>query len=90
MAVRKDMRVNVVQRDIDRGERKSSISCPIARAIMRKRNVGAVVVGSYGIEVYDLESEMTHYRMTWEGKCFMNSFDHGEKVEPRVFKFRLD
>jgi hypothetical protein len=86
------VRINVTQRDIERGSLGLSTSCPIARAIKRTRwgrskltvsvgrsTVRAISLGAWGASAYTLPGD---------AQDFVAVFDRGYPVEP--FSFTLE
>ena len=83
------LKVNVTQEHINKGERYSSVSCPIAWALR-----DALSVDCYGVNVRASEAtwfDNGHWRRTWlpdTAQHFVVEFDKGHNMEP--FSFELD
>lgn len=75
--------INVTQEDIDKGQRRSPETCPIALAASRILS-SKVQVGIIGM--YTKQRAITNIPLL--AKQFIIKFDDGEKVGP--FSFEID
>ena len=87
--MRKNIRVEVTQEDIDEGMRRSSISCAIARRI--SAIVGRVVTvlnrpagDSPVAYTWDDDGSIVYWELTQKAGRWIKAFDAGEPVKPFV------
>lgn len=82
------MKINVTEKDINKGKIDSPISCPIALATKRvvKKDF-KVDVDEFYLELYNNDLS---YRTRLPGKAirFIKSFDKGKKVKPISFEIK--
>lgn len=79
------VRINVTQHDIDNGERREPMSCPIARAINRKV-LGSAMVGDDTIVLHQAVYRRLSATQTPAMRAWRTAFDEGRmKVRPRSF-----
>lgn len=82
----KRVRINVTQRDIDRGVRSTLTSCPIALAIKRRVvEDSTVAVTQFAVLYGTFMSSPFPYRATQ----FIYHFDLGKPVKPFTFTLEL-
>lgn len=83
------IRVNVNQRDIERGIRRSAGSCPVARALQRHEEMGPMWVGAQSIRLRR-QPVSPDYTIELPGAvaAFVAAFDEGRPVAP--FSFDLE
>jgi len=79
--------IKVTQADINEGLRGSCVSCPLARAAVRKLNspvmIGDRLIVCWGGQRHKAEE----FRLPPVAINFIDDFDHGRPVAP--FKFQL-
>lgn len=78
------MRVNVTQRDIDKGHPVMATLCPIARSLHRHATMRDAAVSTRMI--YD--PSVGYIDLPKSAKKFVEMFDNGEPVKP--FSFRIN
>ncbi|QGJ92042.1 hypothetical protein SEA_KEELAN_78 [Gordonia phage Keelan] len=79
------MKVEVTQEDIDLGKPGDPKSCPISRAIQRKR--GVVRATTMPGEAYVTRPDRwTYYKMPRKAMQFVLDFDQLKSVEPFTFE----
>ena len=84
------MKVTVTQEDIDKGIRCNARACPIANAIMKKKNIVYVsVLGNTSVK-REINKRSLHYiyKLPTSAKSFIKAFDSCEPVEPFTFEMR--
>lgn len=74
------IRVEVTQRDIDKGYANSCKSCPVALALRRVFHTAKVDVDSFFITI-----KGHHHMVTTDVLSFMSDFDRGLRVKPFTF-----
>lgn len=86
----KTIRVNVTQRDIDRGEPGNEYACPVARAILRHRELRLAAVNCAWVWIWN----DSHRKVSWRTRTppnvrtFIRHFDAGKPVS--MFSFDLE
>lgn len=75
------IRVNVTQRDIDRGEACDSGTCPVARAVLRVKGVSFVAVAGEDISINTRRCLLLPKKVS----KFIERFDDGQPVKPFTF-----
>lgn len=80
------IRVNVTQRDIERGVQNSGGRCPVARAMRRHRPFRFASVN--GLEAYVPWGGK--YTLPLEVQEFVGAFDDGDPVEPFTFDLEVE
>lgn len=84
------MIIEVTQEDIDHGEKKKCMECPVARAINRAHKGARAAVGDYciGIKTGFLKTETVPTPP--EVQAFVLAFDAGRPVSPFTFSLPLE
>lgn len=83
---RKTMLIYVTEDDIKKGQRKSSISCPIARSLKRRGFDVAV-----SLSTVTFHSPFVRVDLPQEAQFFVRNFDAGVRRDRlRPFRFRLE
>lgn len=77
--------INVIQRDIDRGE-PASDRCPIARAIRRHLAKGTLVWVTGAPEAL-IDTRRIH--LPYDAMCFVYDFDRNRPVSPFTFTLNI-
>ena len=79
------VRIEVMQEDIDKGERTACEFCPVARAVCRAlgERLGYAKVDGFSIDLGVWPEE--EYRTPAVVNAFIERFDAGEPVEPFSF-----
>jgi len=79
--------ISVSKEDIQNGERFSSTSCPIAKAI--KRKVEWCTVDDECVIIEETPGgKLSQYDLPLIAKEFVNSFDNGRAVKPFTFHLK--
>ncbi len=83
--MKKTLKINVTQEDIDRGEPSRPSGCPIAIAL--RRLIPGVIVGTIGI--YDASYDKLTRGTPRRAAEFIRRFDLGQSVKPFRFQVTL-
>ena len=83
------MKIEVTQKDIDKGVRGECALCPIARAIKSSSNFKRVYVNGKTIDVwYRGDQGIKTYKLPKKAQTFVKRFDRQEPVKPFSFKLK--
>ena len=82
------MKIEVTQKDIDKGVQGECQLCPIALAFKRNSNIKRVYVNTKSIEVLHRETGAKSYELPKKAQTFVKRFDRQEPVKP--FSFELE
>ena len=82
------MKIEITQNDIDTGNPRQSLMCPISIATKRARGIltDRVIVGTRHIAVFHNHRSKEIYSLPPEAQAFIRAFDEGETVEPITFE----
>jgi hypothetical protein len=85
------MKIEVIQKDIDKGVRSSFYCCPIAfafkRAVKNNTRYGFFYIGSIHI-VHCLDGKWNRYELPKKAQKFIKRFDDSKPVEPFSFELK--
>jgi len=76
------VKIKITQDDIDKGNRHSSISCPLARAINRIRGQGRFLVSVTSNDWRWKDDWHSYWPLPEAAIEFIRAFDAGELVKP--------
>ena len=81
----KDIKIEVTQEDIDRGEKGDCAKCPIARAIRRTLKVRYVHVDT---DFLEWGPDYSCMNAPVKVSKFIDAFDEGRRVSPFTFMLK--
>ena len=82
------MKIEVTQKDIEKGFQGKCTLCPIALAFKRSTNFKRVYVNCTSIGVLQYGKGLKSYKLPKKAQTFVNRFDKNETVKP--FSFELE
>ena len=82
------MKIEVTQKDIDKGVQGEYTLCPIALAVKRITNFKRVYVNGKSIDVLQTAKAAKSYELPKKAQTFVKRFDRQEPVKP--FSFELE
>lgn len=86
--MKKKIRINVTQRDIDKGRPNTSKYCPIALAAKRLfPSDNTISVGVFGIYIWKANRRIATYRLSGGAKDFIIAIDKHTTPKPKSAKF---
>lgn len=80
-------KINVTQRDINRGCRSDVDNCPVALASVRALKCGASVDNTY-VELWKRPHKITRAHLPKIARTFIKKYDDGAAVKPFSFVLR--
>lgn len=83
------IKINVLKRDIEKGEEKDCEYCPVALAVKRATHHRVGVAGDV-VEIYRGVYSTSYYSLPAKAINFIKRFDGGKSVKPFSFKMTPD
>jgi hypothetical protein len=81
--------VNVTQEDILRGRPRDRFGCPIAKALLRRKDVAWAAVGFSFVQVTFLDREPMMLELPDRAQDFIGEFDLTRRVTPIRFSLEI-